>query len=487
MLRKLFYLLICLFPLTVQCAETIHALEGKMYWHSGDRKGEDKMAIARKILRLDPVNKRAIEFVCENYQISEEDSYSKADSVNIFLDEIIAKHPNEKELYVLKSKFFNSRNSKNLTDKEYAVKQVYYLKKAFQLDSTNADINYLLAQACYTDFLRPYYKFKMGIGIQLSDDETKEPTIKKQSVLPGSDVNALHYLLNVEKYGSDSLKMIAYFPIQQLRYHLYRAKQEPLYYPKRSSDKFIYPPWYYANLKAGWYKDLSENYMILIEWSMDRICSMGHFYQSINEFPLMHQKIQTNQEIIRFSWFRSFKSTIFVRLDKGDQEIKLRWKEISWSDSLKKKVIRNGEKQLSSQDYHSFSSWLVKSGFIDYAPYEYVPMLDGNTWVMERLRGDKFKVYESNEPPEDFVKACYLLVSFTDIDLTHELGRKVSLAEIRTMRTGLTPLAIILYGGLGVGLICLVLIVSYSPFYSKRKPKIIKHLKSRSANAGKDL
>ena len=473
MYRKLFYLLILWLPFTVRCAENIRVLEGKMYWHSGDRIGENKMAIAQKILKLDPVNKRAIEFVCENYQIREADSNSKADPVNVFLDGIIAKHPDNKDLYILKSKYFNSGH-RQLTDKEYAINEVYYLKKAYQLDPTNAEINYLLAQAYYTDFLRPYYNLKFGIGIKPSDDEAKGPVIKKHPVLTASSVNALHYLQNVMKYGSDSLKTIAYFPIQQLRYHLYKAKPEPLCYPKRISDRSIYPPWYYANLKAGWHKNLSENYMILIEWSADRIYSMGRFYQSINELPLMHQKIKANQEIIRFSWFRSFQSTVFVRLDKTGNTIILSWKEISWSDSLKKNVFRNGKRHISLPDYKSFSNWLDRSGFDRYDAYEYVPMFDGKTWVMERLRGDHFKVYHSNEPPEDFVKACYLLVSFTDIDLTHDLDRKLSMGEIKNMRTGLTPTAIMMYGGLGFGLICLVLIAIYLPFSSNWKPKILK-------------
>ena len=322
--RKLFYLLILLLPLSVHGAETIRELEGKMYWHSGDKEGEDKMAIARKILRLDPVNKRAIEFVCENYQISEMNTDSKTDAVNVFLDELIAKHPENMDLYILKSKYFNSRHGK-LSDKECSLKEVYYLKKAYQIDSTNAEINYLLAEAYYTDFLRPYFKFKLGFGIKASDDEAKEPARKQLSVLPASAVNALHYLQNAVKYGSDSLKILAYFPIQQLRYHLYKTKPQPLYYPKRISDRSIYPPWYFANLKAGWYQDLSENYMILIEWSSDAIYSKGRFYQSIHESPLMHRKIQENQEIIRFSWFRSFQSTVFVRLDKTGNDIELNW------------------------------------------------------------------------------------------------------------------------------------------------------------------
>lgn len=474
--RKLFYLLILLLPLTAQSAETIRELEAKMDWHSGVRDGDDKIVLAKKILRLDPVNKGAIEFLCYIYQIKEMNSDSKADTVNVFLDELIAKHPDNKDMYILKSKYVNSGHGR-LTDKEYALKEVYYLKKAYQIDSTNAETNYLLAKAYYSDFLRPYYKFKFGFGVKPSDDEDKEPIKKKQSVLPASAVNVLHYLQNVEKYGIDSLKIIAYFPIQQLRYHLRKVKPEPLTYPKRISDRYIYPPWYYANLKAGWYQDLSENYMNLIEWSADCIYSMGHFYQSINEFPLMHRKIKSNQEIIRFSWFRSFQSTIFVRLDKTGNDIVLSWKEISWNDSLKKKVVRNGNKQLSSPDYTSFSKWLDYSGFEGYTVYEYYPMFDGNTWVMERLRGDKFKVYQSNEPSEDFVKACYLLVSLADIDLTHDLDRKVSMEEIRNMRTGLTPLAILMYGALGFGLICLVLIAIYLPFLINRETKISKYFK----------
>jgi len=42
------------------------------------------------------------------------------------------------------------------------------------------------------------------------------------------------------------------------------------------------------------------------------------------------------------------------------------------------------------------------------------------------------------------------------------------------MRTGLTPTAIMMYGGLGFGLICLVLIAIYLPFSSNWKPKILK-------------
>lgn len=476
--RRLLYLLIILLPLTALGAETIREMERRMYWQPGDKEGEDKMDIARKILRLDPVNKSAIEFICDNYQISKVDSESEVDldndedSVNIFLDNIIAKHPNNKNLYILKSKYFNSGNRK-ICDKEYALKEVYYLNKAFQLDSTNADINYLLAKAYYTDFLAPYCKPEFGIGVKVSTVEAKTPVVKRHSVLPTSAVNALHYLQNAVKYGSDSLKMIAYFPMQQLRYHLYKVNPEPLSFPKRISERYIYPPWYYANLKAGWYKDLSENYMFLIEWSSDGIYSIGRFYKSINEPPLMRKKIQASDEIIRFSWFRSFQSTIFVRLDKTGNDIVLSWKEISRNNPLRKEVVRNGKKHISSSDYHSFSTWLDKSGFDTYTTYEYVPMFDGKTWVMEKLRGDKFKVYQSNDPPELFVKACYLLVSFTDIDLTHDLDRDISMEEIKNMQTGLTPSAIMLYGALGLGLICLVLIVIYQPFTGNRKRNIL--------------
>lgn len=468
--RKLLYFLIILLQLNAfaLAAKTIRELEERMYWHPGDKEDEDKMAIARKILRLDPVNKRAIEFICENYQTIELDSNKHVDSVNIFLDNIIKKYPNNKDLYVLKSKYFNSGNS-NLNDKEYALKEVYYLNKAFHLDSTNAEINYLLAKEYYADFLTPYYKSEFGIGLKVSDDEARTPVVKRNSVLPKSAVNALYYLQNVVKYGSDSLKMIVYFPIQQLKYHLYKVNPEPLSLPKRIYERYIYPPWYYANLKAGWYKDLSENYIFLIEWSSEQIYSMGRFYKSINEPPLMNKKNQKSDEIIRFSWFRSFQSTVFVRLDKTGNDILLSWKEISWNNQLRKEVVRNGKKHISSSDYNSFSTWLEKSGFDTYTTYQYYPMLDGKTWVMEKLRGDKFKVYHSNEPPELFIKACYLLVSFTDIDLTHDLDRDVTMEEIKNMRTGLTPLAIMLYGALGFGLICVILIVIYQPFTSNRK------------------
>jgi len=484
--RKLFYLLILLLFVTALPAVTIRELVGKLYWHSGDKEGEDKMAIAWKILRLDPVNRSAIEFICEIYQIRGVSSDSKTDPVNNFLDELIAKHPDNMDLYILKSKYINTRIN-NPTEKEYTLKEVYYLKKAFQLDSTNADINYLLAKAYYTDFLRPYYIFKFGIGVKPSDDDVKEPPKKLLPFLPASSRAALHYLQNIVKYGSDSLKMIAYFPMQQLRYHLYKAKPEPLHYPNQLSESYIYPPWHYANLNVGWYKDLSENYMMLIEWSANAIYSMGRFYQSMHEFPLMHRKIPANQEIIRFTWFRSFQSTIFVRLDKTGNDIALNWKEISWNDSLKKKVVRTGNRRISSTDYTSFTKWLDYSGFDRYGVYTYYPMFDGNTWVMERLQGDKFKVFQSNVPPEDFVKACYLLVSYTDIDLTHDLSRKISMSEIKKMRTGLTPFAIMMYGAFGIGLICLILIVIYLPFFGIRKPAITKHLKFHSANAGKRL
>jgi len=470
--RKLLYIFILLLPLTALSAETIRELEGRLYWHPSDKENEDKMDIARKILRLDPVNISAIEFICDNYQVRNVDSDNKVDSVNIFLDNIIEKHPNNKNLYILKSKYFNSGNRK-LSDKEYAQKEVYYLNKAFQLDSTNAEINYLLAKAYYSDFLVPYYEPVFGIGVKVSDDKAKTPIVNRHSVLPTSAVNALHYLHNVVKYGGDSLKTIVYFPIQQLRYHLYKVNPEPLYFPKRISERYIYPPWFYANLKAGWYKNLSENYIFLIEWSSDGIYSMGRFYKSINEPPLMHKKIQTSDEIIRFSWFRSFQSTVFVRLDKTDNDIVLSWKEISRNNSLRKEVVRNGKKHISLSDYHTFSIWLDKSGFDSYNTYEYVPKFDGKTWVMEKLRGDKFKVYQSNEPPELFIKACYLLVSFTDIDLTHDMDRNVSMKEIKNMRTGLTPSAIILYGTLGFGIICLVLIIIYQPFTGSKKKNIL--------------
>ena len=86
MYKRGVYLLVLISLVQTVFGQTVHELEQKLYWHPGDKE-VDQMAIARKILKLDTLNKNAIEFICHNYWDKE------VDSVNIFLDNLIAKYP----------------------------------------------------------------------------------------------------------------------------------------------------------------------------------------------------------------------------------------------------------------------------------------------------------------------------------------------------------------------------------------------------------
>ena len=340
-----------------------------------------------------------------------------------------------------------------MSDKEYDNRKLHFLMKAYFLNKTNPEVNYKIAETYYYDFLQPYIKDRFGFGLKDDGKPDTKQTVKDKSVLHNPAGNALHFFRNVEKYGNDSLKQIVYYPIQQLRYYLYKSIPEKLIYPKLVSDSYIYPPWYFTNIESGWYKDLTENYQALAEWSVSEIKSLGRFFYSINEPALLRKKLYSDQEIIRFSWFRSFNSTVCIRLERNRNAINLTWKEISWSDSLQKQIIREKHKKISSSEYKNFISQLDKSGFDSYPMYQYYPMCDGNTWIVEKLTGSKFKVYHSNIPGNSFKKACYYLLSLTDVKFEKEKG--LSTTETEDIKR--TTSTIILYAAIGLGMICLIL------------------------------
>lgn len=445
-----FILLTSLYPMHLFAKQSVQALVKELEWDPADEGPDQRIAIAYKILILDPVNHEAITFICDNYAID------NRNAIQPFLDKIIAAYPKNKDLYLIKADYFKYGKA-DWSDKELAETSLFYLHKAYQLDSTDLLINYKLAELYYRDFIAPYDEKRFIIGFS-TNLESGSKTRKKRSFIPHSGKKALHYFLNAMRYGTDSARHNLYFPVQQLRYALYHQLPEKLNYPPSLHQKYDYFIWDYSNLNKGWYKDLTMNYLILIEWIARDSYNQTSFMRSIGEPPISRSHMKGEDQIIRFRWCRSFRSDVFVKLEKRGDRSLLAWKEFGWSSSKKKDSIRTGQRVIASKEFKNIIRWFNRPEFEKYNGYSYMPICDGDNIFFERVSSNGFQVYYSNTPPDDFRKVCYLLVSMTDISLEEEFKNNGFREEVKNMRNGTAEQKIKLYAVIGFGVVVIVVI-----------------------------
>lgn len=143
---------------------------------------------------------------------------------------------------------------------------------------------------------------------------------------------------------------------------------------------------------------------------------------SMNE-PIIYECTETS-ESYRFTWLRTFHEPIAVRITRTKDKIKLYWTKTNGAGGYNAgKIIEQGDKEISINDFNEFKSKLDSCKFFNMATNEETMGLDGAKWILEGINGDNeyHLVDRWNAKENPFGKACLFLVELTELKIDKEL------------------------------------------------------------------
>lgn len=394
-------------------SQSIKELETELsYWKSNEEYG-DKIKLARSLQKIDPFNKKAINYICDYYHDR------KIDSVNYFFDNLIKNFPNKAEPFLLRSEFLYSQSGID----NYILKEVEYLLEAKKIEPTNIIANYSLCKIYYKDFISPFEKPKDFFSENYFDNDSifkKEidslKKVKPKSIFPNSAELALEnfkYLWDI----SDSHRSIIFYPMKQLSCYL--NIELPNKYILETNLNQYYPTNLFMNLPTDWECIKSIDYLFEAEDSEGTISWLTQQLKNLNEPNLYN----TNSKsiIYRFTWLRSFHHPISVRIEKNDKDHNVYWAIGKGAGGYEPKGLkRKGKRKISSNDWQIFESLLNKANYKNLPNKEYVLMTDGATWTLEHKESDIFEAKNTNNPSKEFESLCLYLVKLANIKIKED-------------------------------------------------------------------
>ena len=148
----------------------------------------------------------------------------------------------------------------------------------------------------------------------------------------------------------------------------------------------------------------------LNEWYFDHLFSMQE--------PI----IDTCEEVdvYRFTWIRTFKNPIVVRITKKDSSVSLIWKSTNglggyYAGNIKK----NGSKELSLKEWEKLKKKIKKCKFEKLPSAEKSHGKDGANWILEGANANGYHVVNKRNARKTAIgKVCLYLLDLTDLKLT---------------------------------------------------------------------
>lgn len=388
-------------------AQSIDSLKYELsYYKSGEKEGS-KIALARILHEKRPFDSQGVHYIARYYYDQ------NIDSVGIFLDKLIQDYPDKTEPYILKAEYiYLIRNINHDQEKAKCLEQGY------AVDSLNIEINYMLADLYYSDFLKPYYKHSWGMGIEEDEENAffMNTPVRKQ-VFDKPEDKALFYLYHLKKINPD-YKKIVYFPIQQLE--KFKDKNRETEDISSIDDNCYFPAGYFLNLSDNWEDDLSRDY--LFDMKMYSSQGISNFLQKIEE-PCLYKNddIKNTQSVFRFTWLRTFHNPVCLRLENNGDTHMLHWKLLDGAGGYEHgKVSVSKSKRISSKKYEEFIRLFQKTNLNDLPNTVYYPSTDGASWTLEYKTSNSFKAHDTNTPSDAIIECCSYLLKLTNLKIKEE-------------------------------------------------------------------
>lgn len=401
--------------------QDIEKNEDDLLTFRGDITYLPKINTARALLKKDSLNYTAIKYILSYYE------ELKIDSASLFLDNIIKTYTDKAAALIIRTNFLNfEHKSENRSDNNKW--KVFYLDSAYRINKTNTEVLFLLSKVYYADFIYPRekeYEFRSSLKYDPVMDSVmkslfknaNEKVIKKSTFKYAAD-SALLYFYRLWQCDT-GIRSIIYYPIKQLEYYLH---QEPTFQISGDDGQGIeqscIPVSYFANLKDNWQCDSTVNYLYTIEAAAGTANRLKSHLENLNEPCLYNTAITGDTKILRFTWLRSFHHPISIRLEKTKNKTILIWKEGKGMGGYSPEGLkRKGKKKITRMQWDKLSALLEKHKIDTLPNKDYIPMMDGATWTLEKKDLNGYKAHNTNSPSEDFKKICLYLLKLSKLKI----------------------------------------------------------------------
>lgn len=375
-----------------------------------------KIDKARELLTKDKFNRIAVRYILDYYK------ETKTDSISLFWNKFINSYPKDAEPLILRVDFLHYES--DYRDKiGYNKLKIFYLDSANRVDNNNSNVLFLLSKTYYKDFIYPLEKVNEFIVASDFNKIIDTPLKKansaiRKSVFEHSADSALRYFYILWQKDV-AIRNIIYYPIRQLECYLKRNISSQV--PENAELTFqqcYFPSSYFANLQEDWQCDSTVDYLYAAEKSSRSAGWLKVQLQNLNEPCLYNLETGKDSEIIRFTWLRSFHHPISVRVEKNKKDVKIIWKEGKGAGGYSPQGLKKvRKKKLNGKEWDKLSSLFEKTDFKKLQNEYYVPMNDGATWTIERIKQNKYKAHHTNSPGKEIKQLCLYLLNLTKLKI----------------------------------------------------------------------
>lgn len=389
--------------------QTIKEIENDLTVVHRSEKFGDKILTAKKLQKMDPFNRTAISYISRYY------SDQNKDSISIFFDDLISKHPKDTEPFLLRAEFLSFEVGYKNRDENNKLK-IKYLKQGLEVDPDDDQLIYELAKVYYDDFLYPRIKNYWDHDTTNDPISVDTERLVKNSTFEHSADSSLFYFQKIWELNTNNHEII-YYPIRQLECYLNKSDLSPI--PKdfeKNSDQCYFPISSFINLEKDWQCNLSKNYLLETELAKRNINWHEIQLKSLEEDCLPDRKAEVGTVIYRFTWLRSFHHPIVIRIEKSDNKVNLYWKiGKGLSGYHPQGIEKSGKKRLNMESWKNFEQLLQKADFENLPNVKKIMMTDGAQWTLEMKDSKEYKIHNTNWPKKDFKDACLYLLELTNI------------------------------------------------------------------------
>lgn len=411
MKRRTIILLILTFLTISTNGQNVEDLENELRY-SYNSEFTDKINLARKLIAIDPLNRKGIDYIINYYETM------KIDSIGTFLESLSKKNEDNAEVNLIRSEYVQYENTEN-----YLQKKLEYLLKAEKLDSANLEAISSIAEIYYRDFIFPYTKPEpyeaLGdkvmdslFNLQYQEDLKKE----RKSNFSNSSHNALKYLNRIWLLYPEEQSTI-YFAIKQIETFL-EIKNDNRNLSHNNLSFFPYG--HYMNLEENWSSDKSINYLFSAQMANSKSNWLSKQLKSLGEKSILNN-FEDKIEIFRFTWLRSFNNPITVRLHEDNGDYFVHFAIGKGAGGYEPEGIKKiGKRKISKKALSEFKKEFEKLNYNSLPNDYYVLMTDGADWNLEYKYGKQFYSKNTNSPSLQFQKVCMLLIDMANIKIDKE-------------------------------------------------------------------
>jgi len=344
-----------------------------------------KTGKAWELLSIDKFNETAIRYILRVYNAD-----FKRDSIDVFFKNLINNNKESITPYLLRIKF---SRLEGLTDK----KRIEYLTRAYQLDSSNIQIDSLLGRLCYEEFNNHF-----------------SSNLKRNNEIDyyaKTSLTCFNRLCELDKRFQANLK----FPLIQLSSYLNDSINKEKY-NKYRQEFYYFPVTKFLNLPPDW--ETNEKIDVIDNPAFFKLEWYSKHLAALNE-PILFNS--DSAKIFRFTWLRTFHNPVVISLRNEKDKITLYWKVCDGMGGYDPGfIIINQSKELPLREWNDFANKINGINFWSESTRgSEISGTDGSIWILEGKDTEKYQFIDSWNGM-GIREICLTLLKLTDLKIKED-------------------------------------------------------------------